>query len=236
MKNRLFISIIFCFCGFICFCETFGRDDPDTTNWDIAILDTARDVLYLSQIEKDVILEMNMVRTDPAKYAELYIKPMLKYYNGNLYQKPGEITIQTYEGKKSVEECIRVLSSMDSVSILMPELGLSYAAKDHTLDQGKGGKTGHNGSDGSTLRDRIQRYGEFSGHGYRSWGENISYGQSSSRDIVLQLLIDDGVSTRGHRNNIMNKNFTQVGVSFGIHSRFEKMCTIDYATGYISKE
>jgi hypothetical protein len=48
-----------------------NRGDPDVANWDIAILDTAANVDYLTGIEKDVILEMNKVRTDPKKYAEL---------------------------------------------------------------------------------------------------------------------------------------------------------------------
>lgn len=41
------------------------RGDPDSANWDISILDTAADVDYLTGVEKDVILEMNKVRTDP---------------------------------------------------------------------------------------------------------------------------------------------------------------------------
>ena len=55
------------------------RADPDAANWDIAALDTAADVDYLSPAEKDVILEMNKVRVDPKKYAELYIQPILQY-------------------------------------------------------------------------------------------------------------------------------------------------------------
>jgi hypothetical protein len=79
------------------------RANADAANWDIAKLDTARDAAYLSAIEKDVILEMNKVRSDPKKYAELYIKPRLQYFNGNLYSVPGRTTIQTNEGKKAVE-------------------------------------------------------------------------------------------------------------------------------------
>ena len=209
---------------------TNRRGDQDTVNWNIDILDTAKDAEYLSPIEKDVILEMNKVRTDPKKYAELYIQPELRYYNGNLYQKPGQITIQTQEGKKAVEACISALSRAAKVSVLTPELGLSRGAKDHTVDQGKSGRTGHDGSDRSTPFTRIQRYGR----GYTHAGENLAYGPVTGRDIVVQLLIDDGVPSRGHRTNIMNKNFTQTGVSFGSHPQYRTMCTITYANGYQS--
>ena len=66
------LSLLFASCD-----ELFGTvDDPsnkDSSNnkdtpiadvWD-ATLDTAANVNYLTRIEKDVILEMNKVRTDP---------------------------------------------------------------------------------------------------------------------------------------------------------------------------
>lgn len=53
----------------------YKRENIDTTIWDLSVLDTARDVDYMEDIEKDVVLEMNMARTNPKKYAELYIEP-----------------------------------------------------------------------------------------------------------------------------------------------------------------
>jgi uncharacterized protein YkwD len=211
--------------------NTTRRASPDTANWDIEALDTAKDAGYLSAIEKDVVLEMNMVRSNPKKYAELYIQTELRYYNGNLYQRPGQIAIQTQEGKKAVETCVTALSRLQGVQLLKPEVGLSLGTKDHTADQGKTGKTGHDGSDKSTPFTRIDRYGQ----GYKTAGENLAYGPVSGRDIVTQLLIDDGVPSRGHRTNIMNKAFSQTGVSFGAHPQFRTMCAIAYADGYVSK-
>ena len=56
----------------------YKRENVDTTIWDLSLLDTARDVDYMDDIEKDVVLEMNMARTNPKKYAELYIEPRTK--------------------------------------------------------------------------------------------------------------------------------------------------------------
>ena len=208
------------------------RGDPDAANWDIATLDTAANVDYLTGLEKDVILEMNKVRTNPQKYAELYIRPQLSYFNGNNYSVPGEITIITQEGAAAVNECISALSRASSVAVLMPEKGLSLAARDHVADQSSTGQIGHNGSDRSTPETRIRRYGVFAG----SWalGENIAYGDTTGREIVCSLLIDDGVPGRGHRTSIMNRAFTQTGVAFGTHPQYRTMCTITYANGYRS--
>jgi uncharacterized protein YkwD len=206
------------------------RADPDAARWDIERLDTAGNVDYLSPVEKDVILEMNKVRSDPVKYAELYIRPRLRYYSGNLYQEPGQITIQTNEGRKAVEGCISALSKMRSVQPLLPERGLFLASRDHTLDQGKTGRTGHDGSDKSTPSSRTARYGKGS-----YIGENIAYGSNTGRGIVVDLLIDDGVPSRGHRQNIMKRDYTQTGTATGPHPQYGSMCVINYARDYESE-
>jgi len=208
------------------------RADPDAANWNIDLLDTGKDADYLTALEKDIILETNKVRTNPKKYSDLYIQPRLPYYNGRYYSVPGQITVLTQEGAAAVNACISALNRVDSAGILFPEKGLSLAAKDHVLDQSRTGQIGHNGSDRSTPETRMRRHGTFGG----TWilGENIAYGEITGRDIVCGLLIDDGVPSRGHRTNIMNKAFTQIGAGYGSHTQYRVSCTITYADGYKS--
>jgi uncharacterized protein YkwD len=172
--------------------------------------DTARDVYYLSDLEKDIILEMNLVRSDPRKYAEMYINPNLGAY---------------------AKECFEELMNSESRPVLFPKKGLSQAAKDHVADTGPKGIVDHDGTDGSTMSSRISRYG--------TWGigasENISCGYNTAREIVLQLLIDDGVESRGHRRNIMNKNSRYVGVAAGLHAKYRYMCVQDFAVEYTDR-
>jgi hypothetical protein len=213
------------------------RADPDTDNWDIATLDTAVNVDYLTGIEKDVILEMNKARADPKKYAELYIQPILKYnwggpFGANSYLAPGETVYRnTQEGRNGIQACITDLSKRQSMSLLLPAKGLFLAAKDHADDTGPKGMTGHTGSDRSSMSQRINRYGTWAGGA----GENISYGHNIGRNIVVQLLIDDGVSNRGHRNNILNRNFKYTGDAIGSHTQYTYLCVIDYANEYKDK-
>jgi hypothetical protein len=229
MKYTKLIAVIFFTMTSFVVCKS--QSDENDGVWDIEALDVARNVSYLSTVEKDVVLEMNKVRTNPAKYAELYIKPLLKYYHGNNFVVPGEIIVITNEGQKVVKECINYLLKARAVDILTSESGLSLAAKDHANDQSKTGQTGHDGSDRSTFTDRINRYGKVE---VGTWGENISYGQPTGREIVIQLLVDDGVKSRGHRKNIMSKEFSQTGVAFATHPVFSYLCVIEYAKGYIN--
>ena len=59
-------------------------------------------------------------------------------------------------------------------------------------------------------------------------GESISYGQHEPIDVILQLAIDDGVSTRGHRNNLFNAAFVKAGVFSGDHKAYGKSTVILY--------
>ena len=199
----------------------------DTTKWDVKTLDTARNVDYLSDIEKDVVLEMNMARTNPSLYADLYIAPRIKNFNGKTYN--GRLITQ--EGAAVVDECAKFMAKAKALSVLKPEKGLSLAAQKHSGTQGETDQTGHTGVDGSTPFKRIEKYGT-----YKTAGENIAYGSNSGRDIVVDLLIDDGVSSRGHRKNIMNAQFDSSGVGYTKkHKTYGSVCVITYAGGYKDK-
>jgi len=184
--------------------NTGGAAKPDTGNWPKS-LDTARNVTYLSAFEKDVIFEMNMVRSDPKKYAALYMQP----------KSAGD------------REGIAALNKAGSAPPLQPEKGLCLAAQAHTKDQGRTGQFSHTGSDKSEPAARARRFGKFSG----TWGfaENIVAGSGNARVLVCMWL-----ASTGHRNNIMNGKLTQVGVGYGPHPKYGGMCTAKYAFGYIS--
>jgi uncharacterized protein YkwD len=184
-----------------------NRGNPDAANWNIADLDTARTVDYLSDLEKDIVLEMNMARSDPRKYAEMYINPGQGAF---------------------AKDCYEELRNSESRPVLLPKKGLSQAAKDHVVDTGPQGITGHTGTDGSSMSERLNRYGTWKG----GCSENCSYGHNTARGIVLQLLIDDGVESRGHRKNIMNKSSKYVGVAAGSHAKYRSMCVQDFAYDY----
>jgi uncharacterized protein YkwD len=203
-------------------------DNRVHSRWEIHVLNTASEAHYLSPLEKEIILEINKLRSDPARYATDFISPLAKKYNRRLLYYPGDHPLLTNEGVNALYECVRDLKRQQPLPIIYPSEGLSLAAKDHVNDQSKTGRTGHQGSDSSNMRNRIERYGQWQVR----IAENIAYGGKTAQQIVIYLLIDDGVRDRGHRKNFLNPDFRMVGVATGSHPEYGLMSVMDFAGGF----
>ncbi|HKP03990.1 MAG TPA: CAP domain-containing protein [Chthoniobacterales bacterium] len=176
-----------------------------------------------------VIREMNLARQNPALYAG-FIRDLRSRMTGNAMVLPGGTRIRTKEGTRALDEAIRFLENSQPLPAFVFSPGMSRAAADHCADQANGG-FGHEGKNGSHAGQRIARYGRWSG----AWGENVSYGKSSARDVVLALIIDDGLPARKHRQNIFNAGFGYAGAAFGRHARFGTVCSMDFAGAYAER-
>jgi uncharacterized protein YkwD len=191
-------------------------------------LNTAKNAHYLTDLEQDVILELNKVRSNPKRYAEDYLEDLRTAFNGKLFIYPGQDPVKSQEGIRPLEECIKVLKKTPPRPILKPSEGLSKAAAELMKDQQKYGGIGHISRKGLNPQKRIEKYGEWN----ICSSEDITYGSFEARQIVISLLIDDGVPNRGHRENILNPCSRYAGVSHGGHPSYETMCVIDYAGEY----
>ena len=177
----------------------------------------------MSTVEK-ILEEINQCRVNPSQYSYKLSK-ILRYFKGNIYEKPGYEAIETEEGASNVVACINYLKSVQKVPPLVPSNALSLAAQLHADDIGPSGRMSHIGQDGSEPCDRIEKFCSWSGH----LGENIDYGNASPEDIVVNLLIDDGVPARGQRLNLMKREHKYVGVGFGYHAEYQYVCVLVFA-------
>lgn len=205
-------------------------------------LNTASHSQYLSEEEKQMIYEINLLRSQPQTYLDL-VKPYLKKAEAELeIYGPGEVrysveTIYKQEnGKISVhqvdtlaynryeEEVIAIkslindLENMHPLSVLQPDEGIFKAAKRHGKDQDlHNWKLGHYGSDHSTPMERIVKYAPK----MKTGNENIAgrFPEATPREIVIMLLIDSGIKGYGHRYNLLNPQWTHIACySGGLHN------------------
>ena len=85
--------------------------------------------------------------------------------------------------------------------------------------------TDHIGSDGSNITDRIEKYCEWDG----IVGENLDFGFREGSNIVMNMIMDDGVKERCQRRNIFNREYNYIGVGAGPHKKFGICIVVGYA-------
>ena len=81
---------------------------------------------------------------------------------------------------------------------------LELAARDHSLDMHANNFFRHTGSDRSTLSIRLKRRA----YNYKTAGENIGWNYHDE-----ERAIEAWIKSPGHCKNIMNPEFTEIGIS-----------------------
>jgi uncharacterized protein YkwD len=182
----------------------------------------------LSASEQDVLNEINQVRQNPSEYIP-YLEALKPLFKGKKYTPQGGFSQMTNEGWDAVEDAIRFLRATKPQPALTISRGLCLAAMAHVRDQSSTGATGHKGANNGFIEERLKPYGTWQG----GVGENLSYGNESGRERVLTWLIDDGVSSRGHRVRLLSPDYKLAGLSCGPHPQYGAMCVITLAQQFI---
>lgn len=151
---------------------------------------------YMSADERKMLDEINMLRANPSgyiPYIEDYIRDMQEF---------GELgnSIET------AKELIGHLRNTPELNPLSPMECLYRVAQKHANDQKPTGDINHQGTDGSWPWDRITNSCE----GIQDGNENIVAGPEDVRKLVIILLVDDGIPSRGHRGNLLNPDWKYV--------------------------
>ncbi|MEL3908602.1 MAG: CAP domain-containing protein [Treponemataceae bacterium] len=181
---------------------------------------------------QEICNELNFARTNPSKYATDVLELHLASFesDGVTYKDSAGLRIRTIEGKSAVQEAIDELKGCSAIGKLTLDEGLSKASELLASYQVRTKTTGHNGPNGMNMRARIEKFGKWSGY----IGENCAYGPKTPREIVAQLIIDDGVSKCGHRQNIFNSTYKIVGIAYHEGGSYGSVCVMDFAGGFTS--
>ena len=174
-----------------------------------------------ADLEARVLEEINLARTHPAEYARI-----LRDHREHIDE--GETSI---EGPGALDEAIDFLERQAPLAPLEPDRGLARSAGGYAREQGPYGLTGHVGAGGDSLSDRMHRQQVWS----MSAAETISYGYEDPRDVVRQLIVDDGVAGRGHRRVLFDGSLRFAGVGCGPHRVYGAMCVIDFSGPMIAR-
>ena len=174
----------------------------------------------LKQLSEELFKEHNNLRKNPQSYIEKLTK-IENYYKDKIFRHPNEIPIETYEGPEGVKNAIEFLKNQKPVKELIYSESLSKSALDHANDIGKQGLHNHEGSNGSLLSDRIEKYTEWDG----AIAESLQFCYKYAENIIISLIIDDGSTEKHQRENLFNEEFQYIGIGCAKHKTF-KLCTV----------
>lgn len=159
---------------------------------------TAKDANYMSEKEQKVVFYHNIARLDGEYFIKTYLDPFM--------EKTTE-----YEKNADYYSLIRRLKKVKGLPLLMPAEDLTEMAKEHARSSGKTGHVGHRGYD-----SRAKKYCE----NYKTYSENCDYGVDDPLEVVIDLLIDEGVPGKGHRENILDPDMNTIGVGYAPHKTY----------------
>lgn len=164
--------------------------------------------LPLTEQERLVYLYVNLARLDGQKFFSTFVEP---YFD---IQKADQ---NYYSSLKSD------LAKVKGLTMLKPDVRLFLAAKEHAIEMGNSGRTGHKSQNGMSSSDRMKKYADL-----KASAENCDYGSSEALSIVLQLLLDENVPSVGHRKNILSDEYDLMGVSIQPHKEYRYNCVQDF--------
>ena len=134
----------------------------------------------VSENDAQIFDLMNKLRDDPKSFIP-HLQEMLGRFEGDMLKQPGKTTLRTKEGPAAVNEAIEYLNRISTVRPLRWHEELSRAARDHVLDIGPKGLVQHESSDGTSVKERLKKYGKI----VTCYGENLSFHCETAMEVIL---------------------------------------------------
>lgn len=180
----------------------------------------------LVKLRDQILIEHNRIRVDPKSYIPL-VRNQMKLLSDKILKRPDEIPIETNEGAAAYEEAIEFLKKQRPIESLTYDERLAKACRDHAEDLGSKGAVSHESSNGKGVSERIEQYCEWE----ECCAENLDFGTRTGVDVIISLLVDDGVPDRGHRLNMFKTDIKYIGIATAVHREYETVHVINYTGG-----
>lgn len=169
-----------------------------------------------NNIKKEFIYEFNLFRREPKSILS-DLKEYLNLFKENILHRENHDPIETEEGVFAVEELIQELSNFDkSLNYIEESSYLNSSSYDHAKDIGTKGIASHESSNGLNLSERIDLYCEWEG----CCAENIAFACYNGKSALIEFLVDDGITNRAHRQNLLSDNYNYIGVGVEEHKEY----------------
>ena len=179
----------------------------------------------MSDFNEDLLMEINLLRTNPKKYAKTISKYM-NYFKGNLLCLPDtNAGIQTEEGVEAFKEAVDFLNNQEKLEPLKPSKGLCRIAEEFIAIYQKPDSGELANKD---MEDIINKYGSFSG----SFSRAMDFGGETAEMAIINLVVSDGDPTRGQRESLLSNEIKKVGVANGDHDVYRHCSAIITSTEF----
>ena len=179
----------------------------------------------MSDFNEDLIMEINLLRTNPKKYAKTISKYM-NYFKGKLLCLPeSNAGIQTEEGVEAFKEAVDFLNKQPKIEPLKPSKGLCRIAEDFISIYQKPESGDLANKD---MEEIINKYGAFDG----SFSRAMDFGGETPEMAIINLVVSDGDPSRGQRESLLSTEIKRIGVANGKHDTYRHCSAIITCTEF----
>ena len=208
------------------------KEKRTQTNFVKRVKEEEKEQINYYSIQNLLYNELNKLRQNPKCYIPL-VEQQMKMLKKNdiLRKKDSNLQIQTVEGKTAYEEAIQFLKTQKPVPSLAKESRLQFAANDLIKDLGERGVVSHQDSNGNFVSERIEKYCEWN----NCANEVIEISSKNPEDILISLIVDDGMRHRQDRKALFQHIYNYVGISCGPHIEYEIVTVLVFAGGIRQK-
>jgi hypothetical protein len=178
-----------------------------STEWNdekYLVCNTAAAANYMTDNEKELIYVLNLARMNPVLFTNSVVKKF-----------PDKIGEEHLRKSAYYNSLLDSMGNMKPLPLLYPDEACYTSAACHAKATGADGSVGHDRSPGCRTKMRFS-------------AECCDYGHSSAVDIVMSLLVDEGVKSLGHRKICLWPYYKKIGVSIQPHKMYRYTAVLDF--------